>query len=253
MIELSLVCIKIFLVVKSFWWIINRITHFLLIKDLEVVHSKLVNSLHLSLKELDYYHEVLKICMIADYIYLMSSLFQIISSMIYAFNDHQHFLIMYIIVSFSWLSLSQSDDYWVSMYILKCNIYLLKHHCSFCKFKDIYLQSYDFCKIKVLKNKILSKDDFQFLKSISSTVSWLNLLRLIFENVSLLCIRKELCFKMINQEWDYFWIILYESTIKVNKVEKCLNFFHHSWLWSILNDLHSILLHWNFFFFHFIF
>jgi len=117
----------------------------------------------------------------------------------------------------------------------------------------IHLQSYDFCKIEVLKNNILNKDDFQLLKSISSTVDEFNSLHLFFENLSLFCIKKETRFEIINQEWCYSWIILYELMIKVDKVEKCLNFFHHSWLWSILNDLHSILLHWNFSFFYFIF
>jgi len=125
----------------------------------------------------------------------------------------------------------------------------LKHYCFLCEFRDVHLQSYDFCKIKVLKNNILSKNDFQLLKSISSTVDELNSLRLFFENSSLLYIRKWAHFKMIDQEWCYSWIILYELMIKVDKVKKCLNLFHHSWLWSILNDLHSILLHWNFSFF----
>ena len=130
---------------------------------------------------------------------------------------------------------------------------LLKHHHFLCKFKDIHLQSYDFHKIKVLKNNILSKDDFQLMKSVLSTVDEFNSLHLLFENSSLLCIRKETHFEMINQEWCYSWITLYELMIEVDKVEKCLNFFHHSWLWLILNDLHLILLHWNFFFFYFIF
>ena len=129
----------------------------------------------------------------------------------------------------------------------------MKHHHSFCKFKNVHLQSYDFCKIKVLKNNILSKDDFQLLKSISSTVNEFNSLHLFFENSFLLYVKKETYFKIINQEWCYSWIILYELMIKVDKVEKQLNFFHCSWLWLILNDLHSILLHWNFSFFYFIF
>ncbi len=129
----------------------------------------------------------------------------------------------------------------------------MKHHHSFCKFKNVHLQSYDFCKIKVLKNNILSKDDFQLLKSISSTVNEFNSLHLFFENSFLLYVKKETYFKIINQEWCYSWIILYELMIKVDKVEKHLNFFHCSWLWLILNDLHSILLHWNFSFFYFIF
>jgi len=76
----------------------------------------------------------------------------------------------------------------------------LKHHCFFCKFKDIHFQSYDFRKIEVLKNNILSKDDFQLLKSILSTVDEFNSFHLFFENSSLLCVRKETHFEMINQE-----------------------------------------------------
>ena len=124
----------------------------------------------------------------------------------------------------------------------------MKHHHFFCKFRDIHLQFYDFCKIEVLKNNILSKDNFQLLKDILNIINEFNLLHLISENAFLLCIRKEICFEMINQEWDYIWIILYELMIEVDKVKKHLNFFHHFQLWLILNDLHSILLHWNFFF-----
>jgi len=76
----------------------------------------------------------------------------------------------------------------------------LRYHHSLCKFKDIHLQFYDFCKVEVLKNNVLSKDDFQLLKSISSIINKLNLLRLFFENSSLFCIRKETHFEMINQE-----------------------------------------------------
>ncbi len=129
----------------------------------------------------------------------------------------------------------------------------MRHHHFLCEFKNIHLQSYDFCRIKVLKNNILSKDDFQLLKSILSIVNKLNSLYLLFENSSFLCVKKETCFKMINQEWCYSWIILYELMIKVNKVKKHLNLFHYSQLWSILNDLHSIFFHWNFFFLYFIF
>jgi len=52
----------------------------------------------------------------------------------------------------------------------------------------------------MLKNNILSKDDFQLLKSISSTVDEFNSLRLLFENLSLFYVRKEACFEMIDQE-----------------------------------------------------
>jgi len=52
----------------------------------------------------------------------------------------------------------------------------------------------------VLKNNVLSKDDFQFLKSVLSTVDELNSLHLFFENSSLLSIRKETHFEMIDQE-----------------------------------------------------
>jgi len=77
---------------------------------------------------------------------------------------------------------------------------LLRHHHLLCKFRDIHFQFYDFRKIEVLKNNVLSKDDFQFLKSISSTVDEFNSLHLFFENSSLLCIKKETRFEMINQE-----------------------------------------------------
>jgi len=76
----------------------------------------------------------------------------------------------------------------------------LRHHHFLCKFKDVHLQSYDFCKIEVLKNNILSKDDFQLLKSILSTVDEFNSLHLFFENSSFFDVRKETCFEMIDQE-----------------------------------------------------
>jgi len=52
----------------------------------------------------------------------------------------------------------------------------------------------------VLKNNILSKDNFQLLKSVSSIVDKFNSLHLFFENSSLLYIKKETHFEMINQE-----------------------------------------------------
>jgi len=76
----------------------------------------------------------------------------------------------------------------------------LRNHRSLCKFRNVHLQSYDFCKIEVLKNNVLSKDDFQLLKSVSSIVDDFNSLRLFFENLSLLCIRKKTHFEMIDQE-----------------------------------------------------
>ncbi len=75
MIEFSLIYIEIFFIVKSSWWIINEIIHFLLIENFEVVCNKLVDLLYLSVRKLDCYHKVSKICMIIDYIYLMSSFF----------------------------------------------------------------------------------------------------------------------------------------------------------------------------------
>jgi len=52
----------------------------------------------------------------------------------------------------------------------------------------------------MLKNNILSKDDFQLLKSVLSIVNEFNLLHLFFENSSLLCIKKETHFEIISQE-----------------------------------------------------
>jgi len=74
----------------------------------------------------------------------------------------------------------------------------LKHHRSFCKFKDVRLQFYDFYRIEVLKNNILSKDDFQLLKNVLNIIDEFNSLCLFFKNSFLLCIKKEACFKMIN-------------------------------------------------------
>lgn len=54
--------------------------------------------LYLFAKELCYYHKVLKICIIINYIYLMLSFFQVVFSIIYTFNDYQHFLIMNVII-----------------------------------------------------------------------------------------------------------------------------------------------------------
>jgi len=76
----------------------------------------------------------------------------------------------------------------------------LKHHHFLCEFRNIHLQSYDFCRIKVLKNNILSKDDFQLLKSVLSIVNEFNSLHLFFKNSSFLCVKKETHFKMIDQE-----------------------------------------------------
>ncbi len=59
----------------------------------------------------------------------------------------------------------------------------------------------------MLKNNILSKDDFQLLKSVLSTVNEFNSLHLFFKNSSFLCVKKETHFKMIDQEWCYSWIV----------------------------------------------